>query len=144
MGRIAIPTWNGRISPVFDTALRLLLVDVRQRGEHSRFEIDISEPFLPSKTMRLTELRVETLICGAISGQFAQMITSAGIELIPWISGQVEDVLRAFLGGDLFDMQFVMPGRPDYWDRGPGGGYGRGRGRRRRGIHSPQHEIERR
>lgn len=68
MGRIAIPTWNGRISPVFDTALRLLLVDVRQRGEHSRFEIDISEPFLPSKTMRLTELRVETLICGAIIG----------------------------------------------------------------------------
>jgi predicted Fe-Mo cluster-binding NifX family protein len=139
MGRIAIPTWNGRISPVFDTALRLLLVDVGERGEHSRFEIGIGEPFLPGKTMRLTELRVDTLICGAISGQFAQMITSAGIELIPWISGPVEDVLKAFLRGDLFDMQFLMPGRPDYWGRDTGRGYGRGRGRRRRGV--PFHNM---
>jgi len=74
---------------------------------------------------------VETLICGAISGQFAYMVTTAGIELIPWISGQVEGVLQAFLRRNLFDRQFLMPGHPDYWDKSPG------RGRRRRGIHFP-------
>jgi predicted Fe-Mo cluster-binding NifX family protein len=135
--RIAIPTWNGRISPVFDTATRVLIAVVEKGGEHTRFEADISEQFLPSKTVRLAELGVNTLICGAISGQCAYMVKSKGIELIPWISGQVEEVLQAFLGGDLFDRKFLMPGHPEYWDRGLGRGHSRGRGRRRRGIHFP-------
>ena len=133
--KIAIPTWNGRVSPVFDSASRLLVVEVGEEGEYSRFETDISEHFLPSKTMRLTGLGVDTLICGAISRPLAYMITTAGINLIAWISGQVEDVLQAFLRGNLFDIQFLMPGRPGQWGKGPGRGYGRGR--RRRGIHFP-------
>jgi predicted Fe-Mo cluster-binding NifX family protein len=133
--RIAIPTWNGRISPVFDTASRVLVAEVDESKECSRFETDISEQFLPSKTIRLAELGVNTLICGAISGQCAYMVKSKGIELIPWISGQVEEVLQAFLRGTLFDTQFLMPGHPEYWERGVGRGHGRGRGRRRRGIH---------
>jgi len=136
MGRIAIPTWNGRISPVFDTTSRLLVVEVGKEGESSRFETDISEHFIHSKTKRLMELGIDTLICGAISGQFAYMVTTAGIELIPWISGQVEEVLQAFLRGNLFNKQFLMPGHPVYRDKGPGKGHGRGRGRRR-GIHFP-------
>jgi len=131
MGTIAIPTWNGRVSPVFDEASRLLMVKIGAEGEYSRFETDISEHFLPSKTMRLTELGVDMLICGAISGQCAYMITTAGIELIPWISGQVEDVLKTFLKGNLFNTQFLMPGHPDYGDKSPG------RGRRSRGTQFP-------
>jgi predicted Fe-Mo cluster-binding NifX family protein len=135
--KIAIPTWNGRVSPVFDTASRLLVVEVGEEGECSRFETDITENFLPSKIMRLTGLGVDTLICGAISRPLAYMITTAGIKLIPWISGQVEGVLQAFLRGTLFDMQFIMPGCASYWGKGPGRGHGRGRGRRRRGTHFP-------
>jgi predicted Fe-Mo cluster-binding NifX family protein len=135
--RIAIPTWNGRVSPVFDTASRLVVAEVDKGRERSRFETDIGEHFLPSKTMRLTQLGVDMLICGAISGQCAYMVTTAGIELIPWISGQVEEVLQAFLRGNLFDTQFLMPDHPDYRDKSPGRGYGRGRARRRRGIHFP-------
>jgi len=122
---------------VFDTATRLLVAEVDKSGERSRFETDISEHFLPSKTMRLTELGINTLICGAISGQCTYMVTTAGIELIAWISGQVEGVLQAFLRGILFDTQFLMPGHPNYREKGPGRGYGRGRARRRRGIHFP-------
>ena len=135
--RIAIPTWNGRISPVFDTATRLLVAEVDKSGERSRFETDISEQFLTSKTMRLTELGVNTLICAAISGQCAYMVKNKGVELIPWISGQVEEVLQAFLRGNLLDTQFLMPAHPDYREKATGRGFGRGRARRRRGIHFP-------
>jgi len=136
MGKIAIPTWNGRVSPVFDTASRLLVVEVEEEGECSRFETDITDNFLPSKTIRLTGLGIDTLICGAISRPLAYMITTAGIKLVPWISGQVEDILQAFLKGNLFDMQFIMPGCAGYWGKGPGGRHGQG-GRRRRGTHFP-------
>jgi predicted Fe-Mo cluster-binding NifX family protein len=134
--KIAIPTWNGRVSPVFDAASRLLVVEAADEGECSRFETDISEHFIPSKVMRLTGLGIDTLICGAISRPLAYMMTTAGIRLIPWISGQVEDVLGAFLSGTLFDLRFTMPGSPGPWGKGPRGGHGRGRGRRR-GIHYP-------
>ena len=134
--KIAIPTWNGRVSPVFDTASRLIVVEAAGQGEYSRFETDISEHFVPSKVMRLTGLGVDTLICGAISRPLAYMMTTAGIRLIPWISGQVEDVLQAFLTGTLFDLRFMMPGSPGPWGKGSRGGHGRGRGRRR-GIHYP-------
>ena len=135
--KIAIPTWNGRVSPVFDAASRLVVVEVGEEGESSRFEADISEHFLPSKAMRLTGLEVDTLICGAISRPLAYMITTAGINLIAWISGQVEDVLQAFLRGNLFDIQFIMPGCASPWGKGPAGQHGRGRGRRRRGTNFP-------
>lgn len=134
--KIAIPTWNGRVSPVFDTASRLLVVEAEDEGEYSRFETDISEHFVPSKVMRLTGLGIDTLICGAISRPLAYMMTTAGIRLIPWISGQVEDVLQAFLSGTLFDLRFMMPGSPGPWGNGSRGGHGRGRARRR-GIHYP-------
>jgi len=141
--KIAIPTWNGRVSPVFDAASRLLVVEAGDEGEHSRFETDISEQFLPSKVMRLTGLGVDTLICGAISRPIAHMMTTAGIRLIPWISGQVEEVLQAFLSETLFDLRFTMPGCTDRWDMGPRGRHGRGMGRRRRSMQFQQ-ETERR
>ena len=135
--KISIPIWNDRVSPVFDTASRLVVVEVYEEGERSRFETDISEHFLFSKTTRLTELGVDTLICGAISGQLAHMITNAGIKLIPWISGQVEDVLQAFLKGTLLNLRFMMPGSAGHWGKAFGRGQGRGMGRKRRGIHFP-------
>jgi len=135
--KIAIPTWNGRVSPVFDTASRLVVVDIAKEGESARFETDISEYFLPSKSMRLTGLGIDTLICGAISRPLGAMITTAGITLIPWISGQVDEVLQAFLSNTLFDPRFIMPGCAGSWSKGHGGKHGQGRGRRRRGTHFP-------
>ena len=135
--KIAIPTWNGRVSPVFDTASRLLVVEITEESETARFETDISEYFLPSKSMRLTGLGIDTLICGTISRPFASMITTAGIKLIPWISGQVEEIVQAFLANMLFDPRFIMPGCAGPLGTGPGGRHGQGGGRRRRGTHFP-------
>ena len=120
--RIAMPTWNESVSSLFDTASQLLVVEVDKGEEYSRFETDISEHFLHSKAMRLREMGIDTLICGAISEQGARMITTAGIELIPWISGQVDEVFQAFLRGNVLGTQFLMPGHPDYWDEGPSKG----------------------
>jgi predicted Fe-Mo cluster-binding NifX family protein len=125
------------VSPVFDTASRLVVVEIGKEREIARFETDISEYFLPSKSMRLTGLGIDTLICGAISRPLAAMITTAGIKLIPWIAGQVDEVLQAFLSNTLFDPRFIMPGCASPWGTGPGGRHRQGRGRRRRGTHFP-------
>jgi len=128
--KIAIPTWNGHVSPVFDTAQRLLVVDVADGAETKRSEHRLREQLLPQRVARLNQLGVEVLICGAVSRPLAGMIAASGIVLVPFISGECEQVLSAYLKGQLPSPQFLMPGCGGPRHRRHGG-FGRGRGRGR-------------
>jgi predicted Fe-Mo cluster-binding NifX family protein len=108
--RIAIPIWDDKISPVLDTASRLLIVDVEDQKEASRFETILDEQDLVRRCLRIRGMEVDTLICGALSRPFFRMLMSPDIEIIPEISGHVEDVLKAYLQGNLFHSKFLMPG----------------------------------
>ncbi|MBW1767274.1 MAG: NifB/NifX family molybdenum-iron cluster-binding protein [Deltaproteobacteria bacterium] len=108
--RIAIPIWDDKISPVLDTASRLLIVDVEDQKEASRFETILDEQDLVRRCLRIRGMEVDTLICGAVSRPFFRMLMSPDIEIIPEISGHVEDVLKAYLQGNLFHSKFLMPG----------------------------------
>jgi len=108
--RIAIPDWQGRISPVFDAAKKVLLVDVegdRQvgRSEHRLAHLD---PLLRAK--EVAELGADMVICGAVSWPLEMALRSAGVGLIAQTCGPVEDVLDAFLSGQLTDEAYLMPG----------------------------------
>ncbi|RPH85843.1 MAG: dinitrogenase iron-molybdenum cofactor biosynthesis protein, partial [Desulfobacteraceae bacterium] len=54
---------------------------------------------------------IDTLICGAISRLFHNLLADAGIEVISWVSGSAEEVLKAYLDGTLSQPKFSMPGR---------------------------------
>jgi predicted Fe-Mo cluster-binding NifX family protein len=69
------------------------------------------ERALPAnRANRLTELGVELLICGAISRPLAAILLDLGMQLIPLVSGPVEEVLAAFLGDHLDEPRFLLPG----------------------------------
>jgi predicted Fe-Mo cluster-binding NifX family protein len=108
--RIAIPLWQGRISPVFDEARRILLLDVSERQEqHRREELLVAgNPF--ERAQLLPRIGVNLLICGMISHTQQAALTSAGIKVIPHICGQVEEVITAFLEGRMENGEFLMPG----------------------------------
>ena len=109
--RIAIPVWNEKVSPVFDTAARVLVLQYKGSQEVSRTETFLEGQDLYSRCHRLKALEVDILICGAISKCYYMMLCkSAGIRVIPWISGSLEEVLEAFLAGTLMDTKFLMPG----------------------------------
>lgn len=112
--RIAIPVWEDKISPVFDTALRLLVVEINESGEESRFFYQIDEDDLVQKCHRIKKLEADTLICGAISQAFLQMLGESGLNVITEISGPVEDVLQAYLRGNIYQPRFLMPGCRKY------------------------------
>ena len=128
--RVAIPVWNDRISPVFDAATCLMLLDVADGVEQGRQLVEVAQAPLPTqRTKRLAELGVNVLICGAISRPLATFVSAVGIVLIPWVAGPVEEVLRAYLAGRLSEPRWRMPGC-----RGPrrcGGAHGGARGPRR-------------
>jgi len=124
--KIAIPVWNGNVSNVFDFAHRLLLLDIENDKEANRSEVALDSPTLPQRAGQLKSLGVDVLVCGAISRALACMITASGIEVLAFVTGRVDDVLQAYLTGQLLKPDFTMPG---CW---PGARKGFGRGRRRR------------
>jgi len=108
--RIAIAMWRLRISPVFDTTGKLLIVDAVNGREMRRAEQDIHELSMQKRVDRLAELDVDVLLCGAISRQLAGMVAASGIRLVPLLTGDAESVLRWYLAGKPFDSRFLMPG----------------------------------
>jgi predicted Fe-Mo cluster-binding NifX family protein len=124
--KIAIPIWNGFVSSVFDFAHKLLLLDIENGHELNRSEVTLIPESVPQRAGRLKSLGVDVLLCGAISRPLMYMLTGCGIEVLPYVAGHIDDVLQAYLTGQLVQTQFTMPG---YWP-----GARKGFGRRRRGY----------
>jgi predicted Fe-Mo cluster-binding NifX family protein len=121
--RVAVPIWAGRVSPVFDVAKRLLLIEIEQRRVGCRMEHDLSAG---NRVGTLTRLGVEILICGAISLRLERSLCAAGIDVVSDTTGAVDEVINALIAGTLDDEGFAMPGcsrkrhrrRPRAWRQG--------------------------
>jgi predicted Fe-Mo cluster-binding NifX family protein len=135
--RVAIPVWNNRVSPVFDTARQLLVAEIEEGREPSRTQEDLSEGLPLLRARRLAELGVNVLVCGAISRPLAILLAAVDVRVVPWTAGPVEDVLAAYIGGHLRDSRWRMPGCGEWKQDPPGGNKCRKgpRGPRRRGDH---------
>ena len=108
--KVAIPHWQGRISPVFDVAGNVLVVEFDGDAEQTRQDMafDAEDPQL--RATRLAQTGANVLICGAISWPLEMAVSAAGIDVIPQTCGDVEQVLKAFAAGQLQQDAFLMPG----------------------------------
>ena len=108
--KLSVPVCAGRISPVFDVARRLLLVDIEGSGEVGRHEESIPEIDPMVRARHVAGLGVNVLICGGISRTLEMMLVATGVKVIPETCGPVEEVIRAFVSGEFTDRSFLMPG----------------------------------
>lgn len=108
--KVAVPAWQGRISPVFDAASTLLVIDAENGCETHREETTLAQcgPF--ERARAIGELGVQTLICGAVSRPLEMALRSAQVQVIPDICGNTEEVLVAYLAGKLDQEVYGMPG----------------------------------
>jgi len=108
--RIAIPVWGERVSPVFDTASQLLVVDHDGLEETARLRLELGDGSLTDRLERLRGSHPQVLLCGAISRRLVDWLDNAGIEVIPFLAGNIDELLVAFHENRLSDPQFTMPG----------------------------------
>lgn len=108
--KVAVPEWRGRVSPVFDVAEQLLLVDLNRQEHNSRVTESLGRMGSQERVQRLSELGVDVLVCGAISWPLEALLTAGGIRVIPLVCGDVNEVVRAFGEGTLDEQRFAMPG----------------------------------
>ena len=108
--KVALATWNGRISPVFDVARQVLMLDVENGCVIARHEEMLPGTDPQAQAGRLAALAPQTLICGAISRPMAALLEASKIRVIPFTAGDVERVLGAWLLGTLPNPALSMPG----------------------------------
>lgn len=132
--RVAVTICNGRISPVFEVARRLLLLEVEDGRVIGRREepLECADP--GQQTSRLSYFQPNVLICGAILRPQFNLLTACAIRVVPFVAGDVEAVITAYLQGSLNGAAWSMPGCCGRNGFGPmAGRSGRGCGRSGRG-----------
>ena len=125
---------------MLDSASELVVVDIEAGQEVRREERQLGRAHPLARAQEIASFGADTVICGAISATMEARLVSAGVRVIGFTCGPVDEVLGAFLNGDLTRQAFVMPGcrrwrreggnvMPRGFGMGPGrGGGGRGRG----------------
>ena len=95
--KVALTVWNGRISPVFDVSRKVLILDVAHGAVTGQREEPLEGIDPVQKARKLVEWEVRKLICGAISRPLAGLFATYGIRTIPFIAGDAEEVIKAYL-----------------------------------------------
>jgi predicted Fe-Mo cluster-binding NifX family protein len=95
---------------VFDFAHGLLLVDIENGQQMHRSEISLRPESAAQRASRLKSLGINVLICGAISRPLMGMLTTSGIEVLPYVTGPVDGILQAYMTGRLGQPEFISPG----------------------------------
>jgi predicted Fe-Mo cluster-binding NifX family protein len=121
--RFALSVWQGRVAPVFDVSRELVVLEMTGGRISSSTPHTFTDELMARRERVLARLGVETLICGAISSSLARSLEAAGVRVIPFVAGEVGEVIGAFAAGELPCAELSMPGCRCW----------RGRGRRRAG-----------
>lgn len=105
-----MPVFRDRVSPVLDTCHRMALIDPGTRDHREPRTVSCEGVSLAERVRELQRLGVGTVICGALSEALANLLEAGKIRLISGVSGEVREVLEAYLNGRLNDERFRMPG----------------------------------
>jgi predicted Fe-Mo cluster-binding NifX family protein len=108
--KVAIPVCVERVATTIDFARELLVVDCVGSRQVRRDRIVLEEMLPANRARRIIGLGIDVLICGAVSRPLARLIQDSGIQVIPLVSGSVDDVLAAFLADRLDESSFLLPG----------------------------------
>jgi len=110
MMKAAFAHWDHRIAPVFDIARRIHVAEAQSGRLISETEQVLADDMPVRKALRLAELGVGTLVCGAISRSLQAIVAAYGIRVIPFVAGDLSEVIPAWLSGGLKGDAFAMPG----------------------------------
>ena len=101
--QLAIPFFGNRISNRLDCSENFLFVSIENGIIIKCKKIRVLQKKPSALVNILNQLEVDVLICDGITEFYAQQLDNAHIQVIPWISGEVEDVMNKYLSGKLIN-----------------------------------------
>ena len=108
--KAAFVVWQERIAPVFDTARQAVIVTMDEGGRAMTRMEPLTGPTPGHDLMRLRDMGVDTLVCGAMSRPMQQAAAACGLRVIPFVAGETQAMISAWQQGRLEHGRFAMPG----------------------------------
>jgi len=99
-----------RIAPVFDAAQRIHVAEVEAGLIVFEAQETVKGQSPIERAMHLVDLGIETLVCGAISNPMREALMANGIQVFPFVAGNLHEVIQVWLRGDLGGDAYSMPG----------------------------------
>ncbi len=109
--KIAVPIWENRVSPLFDSAAQILVAEGKGKQIEKQEIISVASLTLFQRIDLLQKLNVEILICGGITRAILDNIRNKNIQTIPFVCGEVRELLQALFEGKDIKSLFSMPGK---------------------------------
>ncbi len=109
--RVAIPLWLGRISPVFDTAARIYIVEFDQARHVVRKSIEMLPGGFNNRIKLFSNRHIDTILCGAISRNMKNRLNWVGICVRSNLSGEAIELIKSYAQGPDNLGGFLQPGR---------------------------------
>jgi predicted Fe-Mo cluster-binding NifX family protein len=107
---VAITVLSGRISPLFDVSQRVLLFVVSDGRVLERSELPLPNGSGAAKLEALRDRQAHTILCGAVSREIEERAAAMGLRMVPFLAGEIEEVLEAYLRNGLPSERLTMPG----------------------------------
>jgi len=99
--KLAITICRKRVSPLFESAETVLIVDLIDGKEIDRQSINLGGLSVSEKVAKLVGLDVDVLICGAVQVSVRSLLEKEGLRVFPWVVGRAADVLNWPMGRNL-------------------------------------------
>ncbi len=106
---ICLACYQDRLASVFDNASEYRLYETDQDNHiypAGRLSLPSKDPM--DRTSAIMACGVTCILCGAVCDTTRKHLERGGIAVHPWLTGTIDETLRAYLQGSLAD--FAMPG----------------------------------
>lgn len=95
--RVAIPVFQSKISPRFDSSQNFVLLEIEKSKVMKREDLPTRGWPLSAMLKQMIDLGIDALICGGIDLESMQQLNLNGIQVFSWITGEVDDAIACFL-----------------------------------------------
>ena len=107
---LALATYKNRIASLLESSDKFIIIQSPLYNIDESKSVAIKKNTFNELLQILKNNNVTVLICGAINGCMRQLLEAQNIQVIPWITGDIEGVVDAYHSNSLFSSSFTMPG----------------------------------
>lgn len=99
--KVAIPRFAEKVAPCFEHSATIAIFTLRGGRLVDQVDFSFQSGEALDRVRLLKDQGIDTLICGGVQDVYEDLVLAAGINVVSWVSGDVESLLKQFLKGEL-------------------------------------------
>lgn len=99
--KVAMPRLGNDVAPCFEYSATISIITFEDGVETTRRDFSLQSRMPYDRVRLLRDQGVNVLICGGVQNVFERMVRANGIEVISWVSGDVDELVGMYLNDEL-------------------------------------------